>query len=281
MGLFQHQPLNNYQTMRTSTLLVLVLTVLQAQVALSILGGPARAVGGLIRRIFRRRTDFEGPDGQDDFAQAQQILELRAENDVLRDQIYSLKRLATSQKNYALQLRKDKESLRRALESAVAETEQRLSEQFSADNARALKEQQEKFEDEKSRLKADLKEAKAELKAVGQKLKAAQITIEDVKAQLKRESERAASKAEAAAAAAAKEAVKKAAAAAAAAAVEEEEELPPQKKRKEEGVREDEGQKVKVKQSKSSASRESRESSSGSRYSEKKARVRVKNNDSQ
>jgi len=266
--------------MRTSTLLVLVLTVLQAQVALSILGGPARAVGGLIRRLFRRRTDFEGADGQDDFAQAQQILELRAENDVLRDQIYSLKRLATSQKNYALQLRKDKESLRRALESAVAETEQRLSEQFSADNARALKEQQEKFEDEKSRLKADLKEAKAELKAVGQKLKAAQITIEDVKAQLKRESERAASKAEAAAAAAAKEAVKKAAA-----AVEEEEELPPQKKRKEEGVREDEGKKVKVKQSKSSASRESRESSSGSsngsRYSEKKARVRVKNNDSQ
>jgi len=257
--------------MRTSTLLVLVLSILQAQVALSILGGPARAVGGLLRRIFRRRTEFDGTDSHDDFAQAQQILELRAENDVLRDQVYSLKRLASSQKNYALQLRKDKESLRRALESAVAETEQRLSEQFSADNARALKEQQERFEEEKASLKADLKEAKAELKAVGQKLKTAQITIEDIKAQLKRESERATSKAEAAA----KEVVKKAA--------EEDEDLPSLKKRKEEVVKEDEGKKVKVKQSKSSASRESREreSSSGSRYSEKKARARVKNSDNQ
>jgi exonuclease VII large subunit len=144
------------------------------------------------------------------------------------------------------------------LEDAVAETEQRLSQQFSLENARALKEQQDRFDAEKETLKADLREAKSELKAVGQKLKQAQLTIDEVKSQLKRESEKNA---------------------AAAKRVMEER----QRKTASQAPREKDEQKdEETKKVKRTAARESSSSSSGSgRYSEKKARVRVKNSDNE
>jgi len=99
----------------------------------------------------------------------------------LREQIHQLKRLAMSQKDYANRLRKDKEALRRLLET----TEERVTEQFMSDKAEALRELHEKHEAERRQWKSELQAVKVELAVKSKSLDNAMDTIADIKAKLR------------------------------------------------------------------------------------------------
>lgn len=96
--------------------------------------------------------------------------ELEAENEILRDQVRQLKRLAVSQKEYNLGLRKDKEALRRLLETSLRDSEARLTEEFMAEKAELLRVLQNKHEEERAKWKVELQIAKSELAAKSRSL---------------------------------------------------------------------------------------------------------------
>ena len=145
---------------------------------LGVIGGLARTLRGLVGgRGTTRQLGAEG--GGEEFDWRKQ--ELEAENEILREQIHQLKRLAMSQKDYANRLRKDKEALRRLLET----TEERVTEQFMSDKAEALRELHEKHEAERRQWKSELQAVKVELAVKSKSLDNAMDTIADIKAKLR------------------------------------------------------------------------------------------------
>lgn len=148
---------------------------------LGVIGGLARTLRGLVGgRGTTRQLGAEGAgEGGEEFDWRKQ--ELEAENEILREQIHQLKRLAMSQKDYANRLRKDKEALRRLLET----TEERVTEQFMSDKAEALRELHEKHEAERRQWKSELQAVKVELAVKSKSLDNAMDTIADIKAKLR------------------------------------------------------------------------------------------------
>lgn len=111
--------------------------------------------------------------------------ELEAENEILRDQVRQLKRLAASQKEYNLGLRKDKEALRRLLETSLRDSEARLTEEFMAEKAELLRVLQNKHEEERAKWKVELQIAKSELAAKSRSLNDALESVATMKLKLK------------------------------------------------------------------------------------------------
>tara|TARA_B110000090_G_scaffold179683_1_gene204168 strand:- start:381 stop:830 length:450 start_codon:yes stop_codon:yes gene_type:complete len=105
--------------------------------------------GSGIDKRFKQTTDslYSNPDGA-----ARIIEELQSENDVLRTQNMILKKNAGYQKDHASRLRKEKETLRRLVESIRHDTTEELTNKFIADKASLIKEMRADFEKETSKV---------------------------------------------------------------------------------------------------------------------------------
>ena len=152
--------------------------------SLPLLGGIGAALRGLLGRG-RSSFQLDGGEGEELDWRRQ---ELSAENEMLREQIYQLKRLAMNQKDYANGLRKERLELRRLLETTEERVAGRVAEEFMAEKARALKEQQAKHEEERAKWRAELASVKAELASKSKDLDDARVTVASIKKKLIEES---------------------------------------------------------------------------------------------
>ena len=150
-----------------------------------------KIIGGTLHRLFRRRIESNASRGLTKSADEARIEELLQENEELREQIGLLKRSVNTQKSYAMGLRRDKEALRRLLETSARDTEAILLERFHAEKAEALQSQQQSFAAERKKLKDDLRQVKNELEVASKGLNDATLTIKSIKEKLRKESFRA------------------------------------------------------------------------------------------
>ena len=159
------------------------------------LSRPFQTLGSFFKGLKDRRAGAaQSGDLIDPFGDIGEIdrrnQELEAQNEVLRDQVRQLKRLAINQKEVQRRLRFDKEELHRLLETSVRETEVRLSEQFMLEKTEALRELEEKHESERVKWKKELVLVKAELGVKSKALDNALDSVAELKQRLKSEAAR-------------------------------------------------------------------------------------------
>jgi len=160
------------------------------------LSRPFQTLGSFFKGLKDRRAgaaqsgDLIDPFGGDTGEIDRRNQELEAQNEVLRDQVRQLKRLAINQKEVQRRLRFDKEELHRLLETSVRETEVRLSEQFMLEKTEALRELEEKHESERVKWKKELVLVKAELGVKSKALDNALESVAELKQRLKSEAAR-------------------------------------------------------------------------------------------
>jgi hypothetical protein len=181
--------------MKFSLFLLMLLSWVLVGSAVNLLGRPLQVLGAFFKGLKARRSGaVQGGDLIDPFEGTEEIdrrnQELEAQNEVLRDQVRQLKRLANKQNEVQRRLRFDKEQLHRLLETTVHETEVRLSEQFMLEKTEALRELEEKHESERAKWKKELVLVKAELGVKSKALDNALESVAELKQRLKNEAAR-------------------------------------------------------------------------------------------
>ncbi len=162
-------------------------------------GKTARTIVSGVRRLFSRRRGVRlDPQFEDKssvvgsiehVAKLEAIIdELTKENAILRQQRFIYKKNVQYHKDIATRLRREKESMRVAMETIKKETTAELTQQFLKEKEQLMKELTAEFDHKSKAMKMELKDAKVELKTMSKELQSALASskgIDSIKAELR------------------------------------------------------------------------------------------------
>ena len=162
-------------------------------------GKTARTIVSGVRRLFSRRRgarldpQFEDKSSVvgsiEHVAKLEAIIdELTKENAILRQQRFIYKKNVQYHKDIATRLRREKESMRVAMETIKKETTAELTQQFLKEKEQLMKELTAEFDHKSKAMKMELKDAKVELKTMSKELQSALASskgIDSIKAELR------------------------------------------------------------------------------------------------